>query len=71
MLRFGGGSDCCRFLDRRSALTRLLAAYDILASGLSSLAAALTLFCRLISAPVNPVNALLLSTAATNLAFPR
>jgi hypothetical protein len=68
MLRFIGGSDCWRALLWSSGLTRLVAANDSFSSGLSSVAV-LPIF--LISAPVNPVNALLRSDAATKRAFPR
>jgi hypothetical protein len=54
-LRFNGGSDCCRARLLNSGFTRLLAAYDIFSSGLSSLAAS-TLFILFNSAPVKPVN---------------
>jgi hypothetical protein len=54
-LRFNGGSDCCRFRLFSSGFTRLLAAYDIFSSGLSSFAAS-TLFILFSSAPVKPVN---------------
>lgn len=71
MSRFGGGgSDCWRYLDLMSVFTRLFAANERDSGALSSFEA-FTLFMRLISAPVKPVKALALSTAATSFALPR
>lgn len=68
MLRFMGGSDCCRDLLCRLGLTRFVAAYETSSFGRSSL---LEVLIFKASAPANPVKALALSDAATRRAFPR
>ena len=71
MLRLTGGSDCCLDLLCRPGLTRLEAPNDIDSRGRSSTSLFMAAACALASALTEPINALLWSDVAINLALPR